>query len=413
MIGVPPSWLTKFADWLTSRRIRTQAVILAVCLWSAAIVDFSKPGFLDRAGNIKFQDFLQFYIAGKLVDEHRTNELFDPHTEIFETEKILGQPTPIQLPTVYGPQVATVFVWFSRIQFFPAASIATAIGGIIFVWGCLWFLRFCPTLRPRGSLVVPAILAFPPFFHFAVRGQISYLIFLSFILAYLAFRNSHEWLAGLALALAVFKPQFLLGIGIVLIATCTWKAVVGILLGALIQLGGAWLEFGTAVMRAYLNVLWHLPSMAEHLEPGVAPSQMHSLRSFWTLILPWPPVSGAFYVVSSLAVLYIATKAWKSSGPLELRFSVLILGAVLVNPHLFIYDLLALAPMFFLVIDWVLQHHEHPWSQGMKVLLYFAFLLPLFGPMAIWTHLQLSVVAFVGLLIVLASVLNSESRQFV
>src|SRR5262249_15823236 len=94
--------------------------------------------------------------------------------------------------------------------------------------------------------------------------------------------------------------------------------------------------------------------------------------------------------------------------PLALRFSVLVLAAALINPHLFVYDLLALAPMFFLSADWVLQHPEHPWAKAIKALLYLAFLLPLFGPLAIWTRVQFSVIAFVVLLFALASVLNDE-----
>jgi hypothetical protein len=92
MNAAPPLWLFKFANWLTPRRIRAQAIILAVCLWSGAIVDFSTSGLLDRVGNIKFQDFLVFYIEGKLVAQHRTSELFDPHTEAREIQILLESP---------------------------------------------------------------------------------------------------------------------------------------------------------------------------------------------------------------------------------------------------------------------------------------------------------------------------------
>ncbi len=149
--------------------------------------------------------------------------------------------------------------------------------------------------------------------------------------------------------------------------------------------------------------------MTASLEPGVANPQMHSLRSFWTLILPWPEASLILYVLSSIAVVLIASRAWHTTGPLGLRFSTLVLGAVLVNPHLFIYDLLVLAPVFLLVMEWTVQHPAGPWSEGLRPLLYLSFLLPLFGPLAIWTHLQLSVVVFTGLLVVLASILREPS----
>lgn len=409
MIEVPPFWLNKFAGWLSPRRIRVQAMILAVCLWTVVIVDFSTPGLLDRAGNIKFQDFLQFYIAGKLVNEHRIDELYNSQTEIRETEKILGHPAPIHLPTVYGPQVAASFSPFSHLPFLYAAIVVTMIGTVSFLWGCWWFLDFCPKLKSIRRMILLVVLAFPPFFHFVVRGQLSFVIFLSFIFAYYALRTGNEWVAGFSLSLAVFKPQFLLGAVIVLIVGRSWRVITATIAGAAIQFAAVWVKFGDAVMRAYLNVLWHLPGMNQYLEPGVAPSQMHSLHSFWTLILPWSKVAIAFYILSSIAVLYLTTQAWQSSGPLSLRFSALLLATVLVNPHLYVYDLLALSPVFFLTTDWILQHPEHPWSSGIKSLLYLSFLLPLFGPLAIWTHVQLSVIAFVVLLILLGTILTSDS----
>ena len=60
--------------------------------------------------------------------------------------------------------------------------------------------------------------------------------------------------------------------------------------------------------------------------------------------------------------------------------------------------LLALAPAFLLLSDWSLNNVRHPAKPSLDVLLYLAFLLPLFGPLAHWTHLQLSVVVFVAML---------------
>ena len=78
------------------------------------------------------------------------------------------------------------------------------------------------------------------------------------------------------------------------------------------------------------------------LEPRLY--QTHSLRSFWSLLLPWPRVAFALYVVSALAVLVLAVRVWKSGASLPVRFSALLLATVLVSPHLTVYDLVILAP---------------------------------------------------------------------
>ena len=88
---------------------------------------------------------------------------------------------------------------------------------------------------------------------------------------------------------------------------------------------------------------------------------MHSLRSFWALLIPSPTLVWVLYVASSMIVIAVAVAIWKSSPSLALRFSSLLLAAVLVNPHLYIYDLLALAPALLLIADWAATHMQHPW----------------------------------------------------
>jgi hypothetical protein len=145
-------------------------------------------------------------------------------------------------------------------------------------------------------------------------------------------------------------------------------------------------------------MLWHVSRWIGSAELGGAPIQMHSLRSFWTLLIPWPNLAFGLYILSSIAIIAIASAAWKSSSssPLALRFSALTLAAILVNPHLFVYDLLVLAPALLLLADWSLSHASS--SSLIGVLSYLAFITPLFGPLSQWTHLQLSVPVFIALL---------------
>ena len=67
------------------------------------------------------------------------------------------------------------------------------------------------------------------------------------------------------------------------------------------------------------------------------------------------------------------------------------MATVLVSPHVFVYDLVMLAPAFLIVTDWLLANPAHPLSAPTRLLLVAAFLSPLFGPLADLTRLQLSV----------------------
>jgi hypothetical protein len=397
----PPAWIESAARWLTPRRIRAHAIALALCMWGVCAVDFATPGIFDRAGNIKFQDFLPQYTSAQLIAQHRASELYDQQVIAESIPAVVGQPTRVRLPNLYGPQVGLFFVPLSRFLFPVAARIWVAASLLIY-FACVYLVwNSCSALRPYFATVAICALAFPPLFHFFMRGQLSALVLACFTTAFLAFRADRHWLAGVALGLLVFKPQFLVAIPLVLLLSHAWKAFAGLVISAGAQLAITRIYFGPAVMRAYFATLWHISRVIGAAELSLAPIQMHSLRSFWSLLIPWPEAALAVYALTSLAILVIAAAVWKSSAPLALRFSALTLAAVLVNPHLFIYDLLVLAPALMLLVDWTLTHAEHPATAALKLLVYLAFLLPLFGPLSQWTHLQLSVPVFSAVLWVL------------
>lgn len=406
-VAVSPGedWLQRAAAWLTPRRLRAQGIVLALCLWGVCAADFSTSGLFDRAGNIKFQDFLQFYISARLISQGRTNQLFDQQVAYDEMRAIIDRssddeagghrPTRVRLPAVYGPQVGLLFTPLARLTF-PAAARVWAALSVLLYFGCIYLAwRQCPNLRGHAGIVMIAAIAFPPFFHFFVRGQISVLLLGCFTAALLGLRAKRDWIAGFALGILVFKPQFLIAIPLVLLLSGAWRALAGTLVSTAAQLVLTSAAFGSSVMRAYFDTMLHMSRWIGTAEPGLAPIQMHSLRAFWTLLIPWPQAAFILYAASSLAAIAIAAAIWKSSAPVAIRFSGLILAAVLVNPHLFIYDLLALAPALLLLADWT---HTNGNSPAFRLLLYVSFTFPLLGPLSRWTHLQLSVPAFAALL---------------
>jgi hypothetical protein len=129
------------------------------------------------------------------------------------------------------------------------------------------------------------------------------------------------------------------------------------------------------------------------LEPKLY--QTHSLRTFWSMLVPWAGASFGLYVFSAAVVLGLTVACWKRgpAAPLALRYSVLLLASVLVAPHLTVYDLVILAPAFILMADWLAGEAVTSSTWWLGTLLYLIYMLPLVGPFAQWTHLQLSVIA--------------------
>jgi hypothetical protein len=421
VIAQPPAWIGSAANWLANwlnpRRIRAQAAILALCLWTVCAIDFATPGVFDRAGNLKFQDFLPLYVSAHLVAQGRASEIYDQQGIADSIQTVVGHPTRLHLPNLYGPQVALFFVPLTRLSF-PAAARIWAATSLLIYFVCIYFVwKSCPALHPHFALVGICAIAFPPLFHFFVRGQNSVLMLACFTAAYLTFRAKQDWLAGIALGCLIFKPQFLVAIPLVLLLAQAWRTLAGLVLSAAAQLAFARIYFGSAVMHFYLDTLSHLSRVIGASELSLAPIQMHSIRSFWSLLIPWqstpwPQLGLALYILSSIVVIAMAAAAWKSPAPLALRFSALTLAAVLVNPHLFVYDLLVLAPALLLLADAAMTTPQPANSAALKSLIYLTFLLPLFGPLSQWTHLQLSVPAMATLLWLLWRLSTTPSHKF-
>lgn len=410
-----PARLHSLARLLTARRLRVHAIILAICMWGVCAVDFLTPGVFDREGNIKFQDFLSFYISGKLIAQGRSVDLYN---EPLRYAEMLGvaqdreaghSARNVSIPNLYGPQVALLFVPFAHLPFLVAAQVWDALNLLIYAV-CIYVLwRRCARLRTHRNILALAAVAFPPLFHFFVRGQLSVLVLACFAAAFLALDANRPWLAGLAFGCLAFKSPFLLAIPLIFLLAQAWKVLAALVASAATQLFFARIYFGHDTMQAYVEMLRRAPRWINRAELPLASVQMHSLRSFWTLIIPSADIALALYIVSSIAVVAVAAAIWKSTSPLGFRFSALTLAALLVNPHLFIYDLLALVPALLLLTNWMLENEDD--TTALRPLLYAAFVVPLFGPLSRWTHLQLSVLVFAAVLWLLYRVRNQRNAE--
>jgi hypothetical protein len=388
--------LASAASLLTLRRLRAHGLILALCLWSVYVWNMATPSLFDRAGNFKGTDFLHFYTLGSLALAHRGADLYNMQLQ----SELAAQRIPIAagihyLP-LYPPQVSIFFAPFSRMSYPSALALWLMLSALIYGLCCYAVWRACPNLRNHKLTVLILALAFPAFWQLIAWGQTSALALACFTLAFFALRAEHEFLAGLALGCLIFKPQLGLAAAIVFLVTFRWRVIGGAILSAAAQLAAAWLYYGFDPLREWIHRVLEAPRLSSLLEPRLY--QTHSLRTFWTMLIPWPRASLTLYLISVLFICGLTIACWRSRLSLSLRYSALLLATVLLSPHLTVYDLVILAPAFLLLSDWVITQRDEPATPNFKLLLYLAFVLPLLGPLARWTHLQLSVPVMAALL---------------
>ncbi|HKH99057.1 MAG TPA: glycosyltransferase family 87 protein [Candidatus Sulfotelmatobacter sp.] len=355
--------------------------------------NLATPGLRDRSDNLKGTDFLHLYTLGSLAEAHRGADLYDMNAQTVLARQRLPEAAGIRYLPLYPPQVSMLFAPLARLSYGWALALWWGCSVALYGICCYGVWRVCSNLQDHGGLVMLLAAGFPAFFHLVAWGQTSALALACFTIMFFLLRARREFLAGLALGCLIFKPQLGVAAAVLFISLGSWRVVAGAVLSSAAELSAAIFYYGVQPLWAWLAAMRNAPSAQALLEPR--PYQTHSLRTFWNLLFPWDHLAFGLYVLSAAAVLGLTIAIWKRgpSRPLALRYSALLLASVLVAPHLTVYDLVILAPGILLLADWLVGQPPSSLTRSLGTILYLIYALPLLGPLARWTHVQLSVVA--------------------
>jgi hypothetical protein len=408
-------------------RIRRHLALIPVYIW----VVYSWVHVLVRIPQDEpVRDFAHFYTQGVIALERDTASLYDMEKMADVAQRILPGHQRVLYPPVYGPQMSLLFAPLAMLPYVPARHTWLAV--TILVYGvCTYAIwRVCPRLRDKPGTTAVLLIAAPALHYVAGFLQVSVIGLVCVTLGYFALRANRPFVGGLAFGLLAYKPPLAFGIGVVLASAALsspWRrasalrsrspeglrhtetaydrqVLLGAIVAALGQLAIGTLYWGPSILPAYFAALTKLPDVTNAMEPNKY--HMHSWRTFFDLLgLPGPLAFGA-YAIASVITLAGTVLCWLSRGPLALRFSALLIATVLVDPHLYAYDLVLLIPAFLLLWDWVLGESEPP--PAFLWLVYICYLSPLFVTLADVARLQLSPVLLGLLGVMIFRVLRGE-----
>jgi hypothetical protein len=380
--------------FLNERRIRAHATLLAVATWILFVASVARPGILDITGGLKGGDFLQFYTAGAIHNEGSLSKLYDLKFFWDKGEQLSGYTKEHYLP-VYPPQVAWMFAPFANFSYTTALYMWWVFSIACYVVAMVLIYRSCPALRTYKRAFILAAIGFPGFFQAVGNGQVSLLLTLIIAAAMVLYAKQYPLWAGAVLGLAAFKPQVLASMLLILLIARQWKTIAGAISTAALQLAAIAAFTGTAILRTYLDFALSLPKLND-TALAVKPYQMHSLRGFWYLLLGEGRPYVLLSAVSILAALVLFYKAQHAVQHRLTFFAICVLAAMLVNPHVYIYDLAILAPALAVLIN---QALVNGWPGRVGILVYATFVALLVSPgSSQFTHVQLSVVLLTAIL---------------
>jgi hypothetical protein len=396
-------------DWLGARlgalvnrqRVLVYSTIaLVVVLAEYAFVLSTGTGLLDRFGQVKGTDFVEFYVAGRLVGAGRGALLYQ-FVPPFRFPAQFAAEARVLAPQVSDPTFAFVVPPFYALPFVPLAALPYLQAYT--VWLVLDVALLLATLRllrphvtllqgPDRRLVYLVAASFFPVLECLFDGQNAILSLFLFAAAYVALRGRRDALAGVALGLALYKPQLVLVMALFLLVGRRRDALLGLAGTALALVGVSGAIVGAAGIRDYLTLSLTMPGWV--YLPGWRTWNMHSLNSFFVLLVADPTLSRALAAIASLAVIGLAILAWRAEiqtdthgdvAEFNRQFALAVLATVLVSPHVFAYDLALLLLPGLLLADAIVAGQfpaasaRGPW---LRALLALGYLSPLFSRFA-------------------------------
>jgi hypothetical protein len=321
-------------DWLTAARTRGYSLILlAIAVIAMAGWIAVSDGLIDRNGKPIGTDFSNVYAAGELTWQGKPADAYNPALQhAAEKATFTGREVPF-----YG--------WHYPPFFF---AIAFLVAALPYAWGlALWlaaslagYLAVIRAILPRSETLLIAT-AFPAVFVNIGHGQNGFLTAALFGGA-LQLLDRRPWLAGVAIGLLAYKPQFGVLIPIALFASQRWSSIVAAVatIAALIAISFATL--GGGVWHAFIDSMNFTQTIV--LEQGG--TGWEKIQSIFSAARNWgADIKTAYAIQTALAVTLAATLAWlwHSNAAFELKASALATASLLATPYVLDYDLVVSA----------------------------------------------------------------------
>jgi hypothetical protein len=366
-----------------------------------------------------YPDFTIFYTAGKVVNEGRGRQLYDLETQLALQRSFAPEVKHREnaLPFNHPPFEALLFVPLAGLPY-VTAYLVWAVFNIALILGFWNLLRpRLPSLR-NLSLALPllAMFAFFPVMMALLQGQDSILLLFLYGLAFSALATGRAFVAGLCLALALFKFQLVLPFVVVLLVRRQWKAVAGFSLTAFVLLLLSAAVVGWNGVKAYPGFVLRLnrsPAQA-----GIDPRDMPNLRGLISGSLHLAGVPAILLLITlSIGLVALVVRWWRvqPGQKFELGFSLSLAVTTMIGYHLFAHDLSVLMLPILLIAELLLADQiVGPARRLLIASLVALFLTPLYAVLQFWLremNLMVFVVAMFATGTAIALTSKSESAS--
>jgi alpha-1,2-mannosyltransferase len=361
----------------------------------AVLLGFRGRTFLGRPLG---GDFVEFYTIGKILNNYAPARIYDLRLAVgLQHAALPSMPETQMLVFGQAPFIASLFRPFALLPYAWAYVAWLGFSASLFIAGLAVLfrtVRLSAEDRKTGFLL--ALSCTPFLFETWIGGQMSVVVFFIWVLFLWCLERDRRFLAGLILALCLFKPTLVALPLLMLLIGRRWRIVSGFAAGGLamallsiatVGLNGCRAWFGALAMNgnrvAASAEAWHLAKYVDI----VAFSHL--------LFANWPAIAdGAAITVGAIAVSWLGLAWWRSDGTVDQPlWAATLCFTLVVNPYAPIYDAILVVAAVALIVSarqalaagWILLLYMVPWvTQSFAEFLHLQLMTVVLAGFGIW-----------------------------
>jgi alpha-1,2-mannosyltransferase len=300
-------------------------------------------------------DFVQFYAAGRLLNQHQFARIYDIPDFARLQHEIVPEMAPTQmLIFAYPPALVQLFRPFALLPYKWAYCAWLVFSLAVYASG-LWLLfrnRLCASYRRTAFLLS---LSAPMYtLETWIGGQLSVITFFAVALFVYCFENRWLALAGLALGLASFKPSLIAIPAAMMIVSGCWRMFAGLCTSTALMILVSITTAGVDGFGLWIGRLKVFSSIATSNDPILRRTKYVDLNSFFTILLGGNSVArGIATLATALAFLILAWSWWRSRHQSHdvqrFLWAATLTWTLMINIYVPVYDTILLVPAAALV----------------------------------------------------------------
>jgi len=363
--------------------IAGMALIIGVTLCAVSVwLGFEGRSFMGRPLG---GDFIEFYTIGKVLNNHTPARIYDLRLTTALQHEYLPTMSETQM-LVFGqaPFIASLFRPFSLLPYAWAYLAWLVFSAGLYAAGLALLFRTLgldPRDRKTGFLL--AVSMTPFLFETWIGGQMSVVVFFIWALFFWFLKKDRRFLAGVVMALCLFKPTLVAMPVLMLIAGRRWRVLCGFVSGAaatvLLSLG----TVGADGCRAWMEALALNENAAAKAGEAWHLAKYVDILAFCHLLISrWPVAADVMAILVFIGAVAWLASAWWRSDPRELNWplwSATVCFTLVFNAYTPIYDSILLicavalaASVRWVSPGWLLTLYLVPWiTQSFAEFLHF------------------------------------------